>query len=119
MRLTRREFLEVAFGTVATPAVVPASALGRGGQKAPSERITVGFIGVGKMANDYHLPELLSFPDVQALAVCDVDTTRRNHAKQRVEKAYAARASKECGAYNDFRGIIGRKDIDAVVIATP
>src|SRR2546421_357589 len=93
--------------------------LRRGGQKAPSERITVGFIGVGKMANDYHLPELLSFPDVQALAVCDVDSTRRNHAKQRVEKAYASRASKECAAYNDFREIIARKDIDAGVIAAP
>src|SRR5262249_6433169 len=87
---------------------------------APSERITVGFIGVGKMANDYHLSTLLDFKDVQALAVCDVDKTRREHAKQRVEKAYSKDSSyKGCDVYNDFRELIARKDIDAVCIATP
>ncbi len=91
------------------------------GRVPPSDRITVGFIGCGKMANDYHLPTLLGFKDVQALAVCEVDTNRRNHAKKRVEDAYAndERAAKGCVAYNDFRELIARKDIDAVVIATP
>src|SRR5438105_788790 len=88
--LTRRRFLQ---GTVAAlaaaPMVLPASALGRSGHRAPGDRITVGFIGCGKMANDFHLPTLLSFTDVQALAVCDVDGTRRAHAKQRVQDAYA------------------------------
>jgi len=72
------------------------------------------------MANDYHLPELLKFGDVQALAVCEVDRKRREHAKQRVEKAYDQKpGSKGCAAYADFREIIARKDIDAVCIATP
>jgi len=74
------------------------------------------------MANDYHLPELLRFEDVQAVAVCEVDARRREHAKARVEKAYSEkqRASfKGCDAYADFRELLGRKDIDAVCIATP
>jgi predicted dehydrogenase len=72
------------------------------------------------MANDYHLPELLGFGDVQAVAVCEVDEKRREHAKRRVEKAYGQKTdSKGCATYADFREIISRKDIDAVCIATP
>jgi hypothetical protein len=102
------------------PAIVPSSVLGRDDKAAPSERITVGFIGCGKMANDYHLHELLRVGDVQALAVCEVDRTRREHAKRRVEKAYEGKTpSHVCAAYSDFRDLVGRKDIDAVCIATP
>ena len=87
---TRRHFLGgLAAGSIAMPTIVPSSVFGRDDKAAPSERITVGFIGCGKMANDYHLPELLGFGDVQALAVCEVDRTRREHAKKRVEKAYS------------------------------
>ena len=59
--------------------------------------------------------------DTQVLAVCDVDTTRREAAKQRVNQFYATQKNKAaaCAAYNDFRKIIDRKDIDAVCIATP
>lgn len=86
---TRRHFLEgLAASSIAMPAIVPSSVLGRDDKAAPSERITVGFIGCGSMAHDYHLHELLRFGDVQALAVCEVDRTRREHAKRRVEKAY-------------------------------
>ncbi|MGO8898485.1 MAG: hypothetical protein ACLQU5_09060 [Isosphaeraceae bacterium] len=78
--LTRRHFLGgLAASSIAMPAIVPGSVLGRDDKAAPSERITVGFIGCGKMANDYHLHELLRFGDVQALAVCEVDRTRRGH----------------------------------------
>lgn len=119
--VTRRDFVGgIAAGAIAMPAIVPSTALGRDGKAAPSERITVAFIGCGKMANDYHLPELLGMGDVQALAVCEVDQKRREHAKRRVEKAYDQKpGSKGCAAYNDFREVIGRKDIDAVCIATP
>jgi predicted dehydrogenase len=119
--VTRRHFLGgVAAGSLAFPAIVPASVFGADDKPPPSERVTVGFIGCGKMANDYHLSELLKFGDVQALAVCDVDTNRREAAKKRVEKAYSERKDyKGCTAYNDFRDVVGRKDIDAVVIATP
>jgi predicted dehydrogenase len=86
----------------------------------PSERVTVGFIGCGKMAHDFHLPSLLSFSDVQAVAVCDPDTTRREHARQVVVDAYSKDCRiATCDVYEDFRDLLARKDIDAVVIATP
>ncbi len=119
-QLTRRSFLKAAVTGLAVPMIAPSSVFGLGGQTPPSERITVAFIGTGKMSNDYHMSELLKFPDVQALAVCDVDTTRREHAKKRVEGAYSKdSAYKGCSAYVDFREVIQRKDIDAVCIATP
>jgi len=119
--ISRRRFVAgLGAAAVAAPVIIPRSVLGAADRAAPSERITIGYIGVGKMANDYHLSELLRFPDVQALAVCDVDTTRRLHAKARVEKAYSGKAGyKGCADYNDFRELLARKDIDAVVIATP
>jgi predicted dehydrogenase len=117
---TRRGLLQGAATALAAPLFVPASALGKDGKTAASERITVGFIGCGKMANDYHLSTLLTFADVQALAVCEVDQKRREHAKRRVERAYEGKAGyKGCAAYADFRELLARKDIDAVCIATP
>jgi predicted dehydrogenase len=74
----------------------------------------VGFIGMGKQSGGL-LGNFLS-RETRVLAVCDVDTTRRNEAKQKVDKNYK---NSDCAAYNDFREIITRKDIDAVCIATP
>jgi predicted dehydrogenase len=120
-RMTRRRFLQQTGVALAAPMFVPRSAFGKEGHTPPSDRITVGFIGCGKMAHDFHLPTLLSFSDVQALAVCDVDTHRREHAKGLIEATYADanRATTHCDAYSDFRELLARKDIDAVVIVTP
>ncbi|MCX6379059.1 MAG: Gfo/Idh/MocA family oxidoreductase [Armatimonadetes bacterium] len=121
-RVTRRQFLQGAgVSLIALPTIVPASALGRNGHAPPSERVSVGFIGTGKMAHDFHLPTLMHFADVQALAVCDVDSNRRKHAKRILEAAYEVenRATQKVDEYNDFRELLARKDIDAVVIATP
>ena len=87
--ISRRQFVKAASAALAAPMIVSSSVFGADGKTAPSNRITVGFIGCGKMANDYHLPELLGFADVQAVAVCEVDAKRREHAKARVEKAYS------------------------------
>jgi predicted dehydrogenase len=106
--------------TVAFPAIVPSSVLGRNGQTPPSERLAVGVIGCGKMANDYHLTELLKFDDVQVAAVCEVDRNRREHARKRVATAYEGkRPAADCATHTDYRELIGRDDIDAVCIATP
>ena len=90
--------------------------------KPASERIAVGMIGIGAMGRS-HLDRLLGFDDVQVVAVCDVEKTRRETARAQVEKRYAARQKdgvfKGCDAYTDFRQLIARKDIDAVVVATP
>ncbi len=106
VQVTRRSFLGTVISTAASTAFA---------QTSPSERIGVGVIGTGKMAHDYHLSTLAGFADVELLAVCDVDSTRRGHAKQYVER----KTGKACDAYNDYRQLIQRKDIDAVVIATP
>lgn len=121
-RISRRRLLQgVGASLIAAPMLIPESARGAGGHTAPSERITVGIIGCGVMARGYHISSLLGFPDAQILAVCDVDTTRRQDAKRRVEDKYSSenRATKKCDEYNDFRELLARKDIDAVVIVTP
>src|SRR6185295_4762321 len=90
---SRRTFLRntaaATAATLAAPTIIPSGLFAASGKPPPSERLTVGFIGCGKMANDYHLATLLGFADVQALAVCEVDKSRREAAKARVEKAYS------------------------------
>lgn len=119
MAFSRRTFLKST--AAAAPAIVAASAFGSPFRAAPGDRITVAMIGCGKMAFDYHIPELLKQPDVQIVAVCEVDKTRREHAVKRVHEKYSTDKSdfKGCDAYVDFREVISRDDIDAVCIATP
>jgi predicted dehydrogenase len=118
---TRRSFLQTAAASIATGPLI-LSASGEEKKEAPSNRLTLGFIGLGKM-NRGHLGNFLGQKDVQVVAVCDVDTKRREHAKDVVEKRYAEETKKGtfkgCSAYKDFRDLLKRKDIDAVVIATP
>ena len=119
--VTRREFARGAAALAAAPLFVPRSALGLGGQAAPGSRLGLGFIGMGTM-NYGHLKNFLGMPEVQVLAVCDVDTNRRENAKKTAEDHYAKKnetSYKGCAAYNDYRELLARKDIDAVCIATP
>jgi len=117
--LGRREFLKGA-AAMAAPLVVPSSVLGLGGRTAPSDRVTVGYIGVGGMGTN-HLKMDVRRTDMQVIAVCDVRRSRREKAKALVEKLYGQQ--KRTGdyggvkAYNDFRQILARPDVDAVVIA--
>ncbi|NUQ62025.1 MAG: Gfo/Idh/MocA family oxidoreductase [Pirellulales bacterium] len=117
--VTRRRFLGTAAAAAAAPLFVPRSVLGDEKSPPASERLTVGMIGLGMQADGYHMPTLLGFDDVRVLAVCDVDTNRRRHAKQRVDARYGAAGSGGCDEYRDFRDLLARKDIDAVLIATP
>ena len=124
--MTRRSFIHrmtAAAGAVAAPAFIPSSALGLGGSVAPSERITVGFIGTGDHGINRNINRFLPEPDAQVVAVCDVDRSRRQEAKDVVERHYSKEKAegkyKGCDAYNDFREIIERKDIDAVCVSTP
>jgi predicted dehydrogenase len=121
--ITRRSFLQAAAAaTVGGPILLTGRAPGQEKKAAANERLALGFIGVGMM-NRGHLGWFLGQKDTQVLAVCDVDTKRRDDAKKRVETKYAEEmksgAYKGCDAYVDFRELLARKDIDAVVIATP
>jgi predicted dehydrogenase len=117
--LTRRLLLkrttQLAASTIAVPYIVPSSALGKGGSVAPSERLTMGAIGIGNQGM-HNLKNFLTCEDLRVLAVCDVDTNHRIRAKTTVDSAYG---NKGCSAYNDFQKILGRNDLDTVLIATP
>ncbi len=117
MKSTRRSFLKAAAASVSVPFILPSHVWGA--ETKPNSRVTMGFIGMGTQNNGL-LGGFLG-QDTQVLAVCDVDTTRRENAKKRVEEHYANHKVEgaKCDAYNDFREIINRKDIDAVCIATP
>ena len=116
--LTRRRFLTrgaMAASAVALPWYIPASALGRNGTVAPSERIVMGGIGLGGRGS-YDLGAMLNEPDVQWVAVCDVVKSKRQAAKDTVDRKYG---TKDCAAYADLRQLLAeRTDVDAVLIAT-
>ncbi len=104
---TRRELLRAA---VAAPLVVPASALGRQGHTPPSDRIALGVIGVNGMGRA-NLKNCAEYPDVVVTAICDVSRERREAALE----PYKATAR----GYHDYRELLARNDVDAVIIATP
>ncbi len=124
-RITRRQLLRrtaAISGMVATPWIVPSFARGASGNASPSERITVGLIGKGIMGSG-HLRRLIGDREVQLLGVCDVDRVRREDGRKLAEETYAAQRSRGdyrgCIAYNDYRELLAREDLDAVVIVTP
>jgi len=122
--LSRRRFLSRVAGTVAgavaLPHFVPASVFaGAGG--APSERITLGFIGAGKQSK-HLMRSFLNSPGTHVVAACDVDKLKLARGKKIVEDHYARKSGgtyKGCDTYGDFRDVLARDDIDAVVISTP
>jgi len=135
-KVSRRQFLKrasvVASGGMVFPYLVRSSALGKAGSVAPSNRIVMGCIGVGGQGT-YNMNAFMENSDVQVVAVCDVERGRntyyggatfgREPAKQKVESYYAQQTEsgqyKGCAAYEDFRELLDRKDIDAVSVSTP
>ncbi len=99
---------------LAAPWFVPASALGRDGKPAPSERISLGVIGVGPRCT-YDLKAMLQHADLQCVAICDVQASRREAGKKLVDSHYQ---NADCATYRDFHELLARRDIDAVLIAT-
>ena len=118
---SRRTFLRQAGTVAAAPYIISATALGVAGVPPPSDRITLGFIGVGMMGQGHHR-RFLRHPETQVVGVCDVDTWRRETAQAATHEAYAAERRsgtyQGCAAYNDLRELLARDDLDAVVIAT-
>jgi predicted dehydrogenase len=126
MMATRRKFLQqttlASLALAAAPSIIPASALGADGATAPSERITLGVIGTGDHGVNRNIKRFIPELDCQIIAVCDVDTNRRAAAKALIEERYAERFGsnyKGCDEYHDFRDVIARDDIDAIMNATP
>ena len=120
--VTRRQFLKgsaVAAAGFLVPTIVPASVFGA---DAPSNRITIGFVGVGRMGSG-DMRELLGFKEVQIIAVCDLDSKRVRNAQKTVEAHYAKQSAagtyKGCATFGDYRDLVIRDDIDAVCVVTP
>jgi predicted dehydrogenase len=113
-RLNRRQFLQRAATAVAAPLVLPGSVFGLNGATAPSNRLAFGCIGVGSRVK-HMLPNWLSFPDLKFIAVADCRADRLEQAKQIMDTHYG---DKDCRTYADFRELLARKDIDAVLIGT-
>ncbi|MBE7500883.1 MAG: Gfo/Idh/MocA family oxidoreductase [Verrucomicrobiales bacterium] len=114
--LSRRQFLRhtaIAATALGLPSVVPASALGADGTVAPSGRITLGFVGVGGRGEGL-LRAFVGNPQAHVLAVCDAYADRQIRCKQIVDDHYGNDA---CARSGDYRELLARADIDAVVIA--
>jgi len=118
-RIGRRDFLKrsamAVAGAVAFPYVIPASAFGADGNVAPSNRVTLGCIGVGSQGTG-NMRGFLGFDEVRVVAVCDVDRSHRERARGMVNERYG---DEGCADYNDFRELLARDDLDAVSIAVP
>ncbi len=112
---TRRTFLKAAALVAAAPYIVPAAALGREGLPAPSQRLTLGFIGLGSMGLR-HIQGFVQETDCRIVAACDVDASRREAAAAVVNKSYDNR---DCAPVHDFREMIARPGVDALCIAVP
>src|SRR5262245_6249182 len=112
----RREFLKgtLAGAALGFPTIVPASALGADGTTAPSDRIRVACIGVGRMGGG-HVRNFLRHEDARVVAICDVQESARQRAKEIVDRTYG---DQSCATYSYFRELLERKDIDALMLAT-
>lgn len=123
-QFTRRDFVKqtsAASAAIAAPLFVHSSVLGDKTAKPASERIRMGFIGMGKQMGG-HFGFCLNSRDCQVMAVCDVDTTRREHAVKRYSdqmKKLGRKDAKPLDQYVDYQELLARDDIDAVLIATP
>jgi hypothetical protein len=115
--LNRRRFLKTAAHVgvlLVAPQVVRGAVLGRDGGVAPSERIVLGAIGIGHRGT-YVLGCFLEEPDVQFVAICDVKAERREAIKKKADTKYG---NQDCAMYRDLHDLLGRTNIDAVLIAT-
>ncbi len=118
-RTNRRTFLRntlmTGAGLVILPTIIPASAMGKNGFVAPSNRHVMGFIGVGSQGTG-NMRNFLRMPEVQVVSVCDVDKTNRDKAANIVNEKYN---NKDCRDYLDFREFLEKEKIDGVGIALP
>ena len=113
--ISRRHFLATAGLALAVPTIIPASALGREDKPAPSKRITMGVVGWGMMGPG-NTDAFLGLNDVQIVAACDLD---KNHLQQALDKINGHYKNQDCKPYHDYREMMARQDIDAVMLAVP
>jgi predicted dehydrogenase len=120
--VSRRHFLKAAStAAFAAPLILPSHLWAAEGEAKANDKIVFGYIGTGTQGR-HLLNSFLPHPSVQVVAVCDVDENRRKFHQKKVNDFYSAKSGQEyngCAVYSDFREVLARKDIDAVVIAAP
>jgi predicted dehydrogenase len=114
MNTTRRDFIRGCVSAASVATIATSQVIGREGKIAPSDKLTLGVIGIGPRCT-YDLKAMLPFQDVRCVAIADVQAKRREAGKILVDKHYG---NQDCALYRDFRELLDRKDIDAVLIAT-
>jgi predicted dehydrogenase len=119
-RISRRSILKSGALAAAAgfPTIVPSSVFG---QNAPSNRINVGAIGVGRISRQHDLAAIRKYEAARVIAVCDLDANRVEEGKKLVNSFYSSDGKPYNGVvgYHDYRELLANKDIDAVVISTP
>lgn len=114
-RVDRRQFLKAAGAAIILPAILPGCVMGRGGKTPPSGKINLGVIGWG-MQGPSNTHAFLAEEDCHVVAACDLD---KNHLQQAVNTVNEHYQTKDCAAYHDYREMLARPDLDAVMIAIP
>jgi predicted dehydrogenase len=114
-RATRRSFLRTLLAAGVAPQVVPAYVLGARGQTRPSNKISLGVIGVGAQGHS-DMRAFLAHPDLRVTALCDVNQRNLDRARAAIQEAYGAA---EVGTHADFRELNATRSIDAVLMALP
>lgn len=117
--INRRQFLKnaagAAAGAIGFPYIVSSAALGKAGGIAPSNRITMGCIGIGWQGG-FNMESFLGQEDCQIIALCDID---KNHLQEALNTVNGHYGNKDCVCYHDFRELLARDDIDAVSLGLP
>src|SRR4051794_10080180 len=119
--ISRRSFIQKSAATAAVvgaPLIVPSRLFGA---DAPSNRVRVGHIGAGRIAQGHDMVGVAGADLADVLAVCDLDSRRAASGKRRVERLYAARSAPgpNIDVYTNYRELLARSDIDAVTISLP
>ncbi len=114
-QISRRDFLAATGVAVALPSIIPISALGQADRPAPSSRITLGVVGCGGMGKG-NTDGFLGLSDCQVVAACDVD---KRHLDETIKKINTHYNNNDCKGYHDYRELMARTDIDAVMLALP
>jgi len=117
-RFNRRQFIATTAAALAAPTFIPASALGKGGTVAPSERIVIGIVGWG-MQGPHNTRMLMAEKDCQVVAACDLDNREKGPLTQATTAVNKHYNNTDCKSYTDYREMFARDDIDAVMIAIP
>lgn len=115
MTMSRRTFLGGVGATLAAPYIIPSAAMGADGATAPSNKINIGVVGTGGQAGGL-TENAIKHENTRIVALCDVDQGRLAEAKKKVDDYYGDTA---CATHHDFRELLARDDIDAVIVATP